>query len=72
MGINPLVVQQPESTKHQPFTASKIEITAKKMKCSKSTALAKFRIEFMRQHRDRAVWKMLVLIFNKFASNSYP
>ena len=39
------------------------------MKCSKSTALAKFRIEFLRQHRDRAVWKVLALIFNKFASN---
>ena len=32
MGIDPLVVQQLEYTKHQPFTTSKIEITEKKMK----------------------------------------
>ena len=29
MGIDPLVVQQLESTEHQPFTASEIEIAAK-------------------------------------------
>ena len=71
MGINPLVVQQLESIEHQPFDAPGIDIATNQMKCSKSTALAKYRIGFLRQYRDKAVWKVLAFIFNKVAATYY-
>ena len=42
------------------------------MQCNKSTALAKYRIEYLKQHKDKAVWKVLALMFNKFAATYYP
>ena len=48
-------MQQLESIEHKLFDAAEIEIAANQIKCSKSTALSKYRIEILRQHSDKAV-----------------
>ena len=42
------------------------------MKCNKSAGLAKYRIEFLRQHNSKLVWHVLALLFNQFVKDSYP
>ena len=42
------------------------------MKANKTTALATFGIEVLREHVDGGLWEVLACLFNHFVTSSYP
>lgn len=57
---------------HEPFSAGEVAQAASLMAPGKSTALARYPIEYLRGHRGSGPWDVVALLFNAFVDQGYP